>query len=132
MAFHQIADLDAVAAGQPLGLLVGQRPGQELAALGVGAVGKTQNGQTALFRATARGGHVVEQQLFAQHGIDRVGQGGALARAKSAVFAEETGHHRVGGVVKFKGEPDQFGAGFQQGFRMHKPLLSSPPHFNHV
>ena len=84
------------------------------------------------FRAAARGGHVVEQQLFAQHGIDRVGQGGALARAKSAVFAEETGHRRVGGVVKFKGEPDQFGAGFHQGFRMHKPLLSSPPHFNHV
>ena len=67
---------------------------------------------------------MVKQLLLAQHGVDRLCHGGTLARPQAAVVAEKTGHNGVSRVVKFKSEPDQFGAGIQQGFWVHNRVLS--------
>ena len=55
---------------------------------------------------------MVETQLVAQHAVNGVGQRSALARAKTAVVTEKLGDDGVGGVVKFEGQPNEFGAGF--------------------
>jgi hypothetical protein len=54
---------------------------------------------------------VVEQLLLAQHGVNRLGHGGALARPQTLVLAKKTGHDGVGGVVELEREANQLGAG---------------------
>ena len=63
---------------------------------------------------------MVEQQLLAQHGVGRLGQGRPLAGTEFAVIAEEPGNHLVGGMIEFQDEADQIGTGLQQGFGMHE------------
>ncbi|MNV46228.1 hypothetical protein D3C71_1380520 [compost metagenome] len=85
VALHQVIDRDRIALVQPVLFLVGQCALEEVAR----AV-KPQDGQTALLGSRARGRHVVEQELLAQHGVDRFGQGGPLAGAQAPVIAEES------------------------------------------
>ena len=119
VALHQVFHLDLVALVQPVFLVVGQRTFEEITR----AV-KAQNRQAALFGAAARGCKVVEQQLLAQDGVNGFGQCGAFARAQTLVVAEKTRHNRIGGVFELEGEPDEFGTGVKQGFRMHSQGLS--------
>jgi hypothetical protein len=73
---------------------------------------RAQCGRTAAFCATRH----------------RPSRPGWRARAgQKCGFRERNGTPRVGGVVKLEGEPDELGAGVEQGFRMHKPLLSHSP-----
>ena len=55
---------------------------------------------------------MVVTQLVAQHAVDGVGQRGPLAWAKIAMVTEKFGDDGVGRVVKFEGQPNEFGAGF--------------------
>ena len=55
---------------------------------------------------------MVEAQLVAKHTVNGVGQRSAFARSKTAVVAKKLGYDGVGGVVKFEGQPNEFGAGF--------------------
>ena len=72
---------------------------------------KTQHGQFALARTGARTGQILEQQLLAQHGVRGFSQCVALAGPQVAVFAEKTGHHGIGRVVKLQYLLHQGGAG---------------------
>ena len=119
VALHQVFHLDLVALVQPIFLVIGQRAFEEITR----AV-KPQNRQPALFGAAARRGEVVKQQFLAQDGVNGFGQCGALARAQTLVVAEKTRHHGVGGMFELEGEPDEFGTGVKQGFRMHSQGLS--------
>ena len=130
---HQLFGLDAVAGSQPLEFLGRQRGlDKGLAVLAVLVLdlafllgllaqhgGKAQDGQPALACAAARMRERFEQQLLAQHGVDGFGQGGALARAQIAVFAEKAGHHGIGRVFKCQGTLDEFRASVEKGFGMH-------------
>ena len=62
---------------------------------------------------------MVVLQLATQHRIDRLGQGGALARTELTMVTKVAGHHGVGRVVEFQDQTDEFGAGLEQGFGMH-------------
>jgi hypothetical protein len=55
---------------------------------------------------------VIKTQLVAQHAVDGIGQRGTLSRAKIAMVTEKLGDDSVGWVVKFEGQPNEFGAGF--------------------
>ena len=122
MPLHQVGHRDLVALVEPVFFLVAQGAFEEIA-----RAMKAQNRQAPLLGAAAAGREVVKQQLFAQHVVDRLGQGGALARTQAPVVAVKPRDDGVGGVIEFEAEPDQFGAGVQQGFRMHNPRLSHAP-----
>jgi hypothetical protein len=101
---HQVGHVDFFALVEPVDFQIGQGAAQEIA----GAV-KAQNRQTALFGAAARRGKMFKQLFFAQNGINRPRQGSAFARPKAPVVAKEFRDNRVSGVIKFEGEPDEFG-----------------------
>ena len=101
MALHQVVHRDRIALVEPFLFLLGQGALEKIArtmlsacagasGLCVEVMRKPQDGQTTLFGARTRGGHVIEQQLFAQHGVDRFRQRGALARPQAPVVAEKT------------------------------------------
>ena len=119
---HQVIGLDGVALFEPVLFLIGQAAQQKVA-----RAMEPQNGQAALFGAGTRRGHVVKQQLFAQHVVNRLGQRGALAGAKAPVVAEKPRDHGVGGVFKGEGEPDEFGTGIDKYFGVHAPIVPPTP-----
>ncbi len=91
---HQVLRLDLVAAGQPVLLLIVEGAQQEIA-----LCSKPQNSQAPLGRATAVLGQIGIKIFLAQHGVNRFGHGGPLARAQ-ALLTEMARHHHVGGVVE--------------------------------
>ena len=66
---------------------------------------------------------MVKQQLFAQDGVDRLGQRGTLARAQAPVVAKEPRHHCVGRMFKCEGVPVEFSSGVEKDFGMHAPIV---------
>jgi hypothetical protein len=54
---------------------------------------------------------VFKQQFLSQDLKNRFRQRGTLSRTQIAVIAKKTGNHRISGMVKLEGQPDQFGAG---------------------
>ena len=69
---------------------------------------------------------VLQQRLVAQHGVDRVGEQVAIARAELALAAKEVRHHRVGRVLEPEHLVQQFGGEFQQRVRMHRSIIRAP------
>jgi len=118
VALHQVGRVDGVALVKPVLFLLGQRALQK-----VTWAMKAQDGQAPLLGARTRWREVVEQELFAQHGVHRFCQGGALARAQAAVVAKKAGHHGVGRVFKREGQPHQLGTGVKKNFGMHPPIV---------
>ena len=120
MALQQVVGLDGVAVVEPALFDSSERALQEVA-----RTVKAEDGHAPLLRPAAGRRQVVEQQLLAQHGVDGFGQRGALARPERAVVAEEAGDNLVGWMIEFQDQADQFGAGIEQGFGMHGPIVSA-------
>ena len=114
MPVHQVFGFNLFALGQPGFFLRIDSPFQKL-----GRRGKTQNGHAAFFGTTATGRKVVKQQLVAQNGVHRFGQGLPLARAQPFVFAVISCNNGICRMLKTQNTLQQVGSAFKKYFGVH-------------